>query len=481
MPTENFSAMLQASRDRITDLLASSTGLGRVGSAALRAAGSRGRQSFGEIYDAMNQQRLQSELVLGDMVRADAQLDMQMDQARRAEAMDMVTLAQTLTQGAEPGSMQRLLQHWDAAPEDFSAMEPGERISALISSASEAGIRPAAETFTSGRHIIERDPETGAYRIVFSAPVDRAGSGLPQTTGLPEGYMWGQDEAGNAVAMRIPGLDGVEDTPFRLLTPEEVAASGLPPGTVAQMDEEGRITVVDQTQRVEITPTGQARRVDEVAGTVAGVPIGYTPPPTTPVDRPLLGDVSVFGGVAPVGEALEQFTFGAFGSDEERNTARQNFRLLREDLIAAFARSDRPSNYAQQRVEELLPSSGVFESQAHAYDQLAATYRDLEREVADDTAIINNPLATPEMQGEAQQRVMAAQRAMAQIGDPSQFPRPGSVQGEPTSTAAETWAQIRNAPSGIGQQVWEGLSGPERADLVSAWPNMTARERELFQ
>jgi hypothetical protein len=205
----DFREALAASRDRITAMLAESSPLQRVGSAALRAYGSSGRQSFGELMEASNQQLLQNEMAMGDMLRADRSMELQENQARRAEAMDMVDLATTLTQGAEPGSMQRLLQYWDEQPEDFSQMEAGDRISALISSASGAGIRPATERFQSGRHIIERDPVTGAYNIVFSTPQDvAAGSGLPQTTGLPDGYMWGRDENGQAVAMPIPGLEG---------------------------------------------------------------------------------------------------------------------------------------------------------------------------------------------------------------------------------------------------------------------------------
>lgn len=258
----------------------------------------------------------------------------------------------------------------------------------------------------------------------------------------------------------------------RTLTPEEAQAAGFPPGTVVQERPDGGFDVkfepssdddtrtqkianlvpqimerdnlsladartkaaniVDGNIRIEIVPNlGLAREVNEVTGEVREIQIdpdqdgagGQTKRSRTPV----LSDVSRFGGTAPVGEAVEKFTFGAFGSNEERNQQRQRYRILRETVVDAFSRSGRPSNFAQQRVEELLPSSGVFESPARAFDQLSTMHETLQDNVAEDRQIAANPNLPQKERAEAQGRILKAERAMAMIGDPTKFPRPGSL------------------------------------------------------
>jgi hypothetical protein len=467
-------------------MLAESSPLQRVGSAALRAYGSSGRQSFGELMEASNQQLLQNEMAAGDMLRQDAQIEMQMSASQRAEAMDMVTLAQTLTQGAEPGSMQRLLQHWEEAPEDFSQMEAGDRISALISSASGAGIRPAAETFTSGRHIIERDPETGQYRIAFSAPVDRpAGSGLPQTTGLPEGWMWGRDEAGNATAMRIPGLEGGTEMPYRVLTDQEVTQYGLVPGTVYQMDDEGKITTVDDTMRMEVVPeTGAVRALDLVTGTATEVPIGSVTPPAAPppVTGPTIYDLIGREEVAGIGSALTETwaqtggqVFGVGPETQETIEARQYVTSAVQELVRALSVNDRFPVAEMERIREEV---NIEPSMWDSAESAQASARGLDRALRDrlasaeaDAANTALPQATREAQAS---NASAIRNFLTRLGVPQ-----GAAQGTPT--AAEAWAEIRNAPPGVGQTVWDGMDAQQRADVMRAWPNMTEAERALFQ
>jgi len=278
---------------------------------------------------------------------------------------------------------------------------------------------------------------------------------------------------------------------FRLLTVDEIASRGLPDGTVVQVNEESNEVKIlfspsaDQNNmdarianlvsrgyhpdlandiargNVELVISdalGVARLINKLTNTVTeiplqslmngGLPEGYVPQganqsggqplvseevvvDTTPDGSlTILSDVSRFGGEAVVGEAIQKFSFGLIGDNEERNRQRQRYRLLREILVDAWSRSSRPSDFAQKRIEELLPSQGVFESAAGAYDKLVTVREHILSDLDYDEAIAGDPNMPQKERTEARGRIISANRALAMIGDPAKSPRPGESEGD---------------------------------------------------
>jgi hypothetical protein len=138
----------------------------------------------------------------------------------------------------------------------------------------------------------------------------------------------------------------------------------------------------------------------------------------------ILEEVGFYGPRGAVPETMEKMTFGLFGAEPATMQARQRQRVLRETLLDAFARTGRPSNYAQQRIEELIPSTGVFESPGRAWDAFSVTYNDLSSQLSEDQQIMRDESLPVAMRQEASARTRATQRALRLIGDPSKVPRP---------------------------------------------------------
>lgn len=97
----------------------------------------------------------------------------------------------------------------------------------------EAGIAPPAQvetigdTSNPGAGILQRDPTTGALRQVVA----------PQK---PDHFA----EAEKGRDARAAASTGAGKPQFALMSPEEIAAAGLPVGTVAQKDQRGKINVI---------------------------------------------------------------------------------------------------------------------------------------------------------------------------------------------------------------------------------------------
>lgn len=164
-------------------------------------------------------------------------------------------------------------------------------------------------------------------------------------------------------------------------------------------------------------------------------------------NKPILADVSVYGPKGSLGEAAQRGTFGAYDPGAEQTQQRQRIRLLREKVLDAYARSGRPSNYAQRRVEELLPSTGVFESPSRAYDVMNTLHQEMQQEYQTAQEIYQNPAIPPDQKKEAIATLYATRDVMRDIGDPSQFDRPSpSPDSEPPQIQSmEDW---ENLPSG---------------------------------
>lgn len=156
----------------------------------------------------------------------------------------------------------------------------------------------------------------------------------------------------------------------------------------------------------------------------ASPPGGKSPAPEFP---PILGNVSEYGPGGFLAETAEKATFGYAGVDPKVLQTRQSYRVLRETLLDAYNRSGRPSNYAQQRVEELLPSTGPFESEARAWDSFKVLHGDLSSQLADDREVAGDEKLPVNMRQEASARIRSTERALRMIGNPADFPRPQST------------------------------------------------------
>lgn len=202
--------------------------------------------------------------------------------------------------------------------------------------------------------------------------------------------------------------------------------------------------------------TGNNYLVDTVSGTsrlLTGsgdepAPSSGSSAPGTKEGTPILADVSKYGVSGALPEALERATMGLFGADAATNQQRQRYRLLRERVIDAYSRSSRPSNYSQQRVEELLPDLGAFESPERAWDVLSTLSNELSLQAESDRAVAADNRYPVDMRREAMASATAAERALRMIGDPEQSTRPNTTQ-QPGGGAAPPQAAIdflRNNP-----------------------------------
>lgn len=201
------------------------------------------------------------------------------------------------------------------------------------------------------------------------------------------------------------------------------------------LSREDATKLADGVNRVVANPfDGSTFMVDMATGTrrplrTSGGEEQLRQPELDTVTHPILGDVQFYGPAGRVPEALEKGTAGMFEASPEVLQARQRQRILRETLLDAFARSGRPSNYAQQRVEELLPSMGLFESPARAHDAFTTIRQDLLMQAQEDKAIAGDESLPVAMRQEAAARQRAAARAVRLIGDPERTPRPGATGG----------------------------------------------------
>lgn len=184
---------------------------------------------------------------------------------------------------------------------------------------------------------------------------------------------------------------------------------------------------------VQVVPNqfdGSLSLVDKATGSrrdlrAAAAPTQPAPAPSSDQGQPsILEEVGFYGPRGAVPETMEKVTFGLFGADPGTMQARQRQRVLRETLLDAFARTGRPSNYAQQRIEELIPSTGVFESPGRAWDAFSVTYNDLSSQLSEDQQIMRDESLPVAMRQEASARTRATQRALRLIGDPAKTPRP---------------------------------------------------------
>lgn len=125
-----------------------------------------------------------------------------------------------------------------------------------------------------------------------------------------------------------------------------------------------------------------------------------------------------FGAVFREGVAktIGQVAPGAV--DRETTEARAAIRAIKEKIVRALATSGRPLAIEHKNLGELVPSTGVFESQAHAEATLTEIYNQLSRQAMDDIAYANDMTNARKVRIESAERAKNIQDALREIGVP---------------------------------------------------------------
>jgi len=332
----------------------------------------------------------------------------------------------------------------------------------------QAFAKPSApETKVIDGDIYERDPSGQWVKALDTTPAPKDPTGT-----MAEFEAWKKTNPNGtftdfkrdiAAATRAP--DKPSDRQNRI---DMMVQNGVPPNVATSIATgQYRVTtdafnkspkVVDiATGRVvgELTPE-QAQSVQPPAAAPNQSADPQGAPPQTPTL--LSGVQETYGPGATILDFLGKSTGGVLYSAPEENTrARQKARIFRETMVDAFARSDKPSTYAQKRVEELIPSLGVLEDPVRAWDMLVQTKEELEAGLREDKAILNNRASSIEAQKDAERRIAAKGIALRMIGDPEKSPRPTSS-GSPAPDAPTT-----PAPEGVSADQWRYMTPEERA------------------
>jgi hypothetical protein len=227
---------------------------------------------------------------------------------------------------------------------------------------------------------------------------------------------------------------------------------------------DGRIKVTTDplTGEVNLTnlATGKARKATGVSA-----PAAPTPPELT-VDAPVLpiADASqptetlfdVVGagvGAIPVAKEIMSTTLGQISPGltfSETTKARTKIKGVREALISALAKSGKPPLAEQERLLDLLPSTGIFESPEHAADQLTELYGLLGRQIIEDLAVSNDPSMAKKVREESAMRAQETKNVLRELGTP-----PTPEENIPTINTQEEYDAL---PSGASFLTKSGKS-----------------------
>ncbi len=133
-----------------------------------------------------------------------------------------------------------------------------------------------------------------------------------------------------------------------------------------------------------------------------------------------------------LGQVFEAATF------EETTKARTKIRALSEKLIFALSQSSKPPVVEQLRLMELLPDTGIFESESHARAALTELHSGLSRQLIDDLAVANDSNMSKKARVEAQMRGNAIKNMLRELGNPP------SQEEFPTITTQEEYDALES-------------------------------------
>lgn len=202
------------------------------------------------------------------------------------------------------------------------------------------------------------------------------------------------------------------------------------------LSEEDATAVADGNMKVQTDPlsgqpslvnvaTGVSRPIQETVPDMPPAPASVVEPEITVPNVPEETVFDILGsGVGlqavtkealstTVGQVFEGATF------EETTRARTKIKALSEKLIFALSQSDRPPVIEQTRLMELLPSTGVFESESHARTSLTELHGGLSRQLIDDLAVVNDGSMSKKIRVESQMRAQAIKNMLRELGSPT--------------------------------------------------------------
>lgn len=200
-------------------------------------------------------------------------------------------------------------------------------------------------------------------------------------------------------AMRLQGLSEAEAT--------------------AQVDNQLRYPVDPVSGRLyAIGPGGEARDITpqrapvpmraERGAAMAGQPVAATEAPAEPEEGVTVEEMARATGAVPLAQEAVSRTLGQLSPwfvSQDTAEARTALQGLRNRLVFALSISDRPPVIEQERITQLLPSTGVFESEPRAlavFDQLR---RDLIAVRDADARVINAGAVGPQQERALRARV----------------------------------------------------------------------------
>lgn len=193
--------------------------------------------------------------------------------------------------------------------------------------------------------------------------------------------------------------------------------------------------IVDGRIKVKTDPvTGQNHLVNVATGTSTVITPAVAPPvtpdpavapavpeiPAAPAETAfdMLGEGVGFGAVFKEGLSVTAGQVTEEAAFTETTKARTKIKGLREKLIRALSLSGRPPVVEQERLAEMLPSTGIFESKAHATAQLRELHGALSRQVMEDAAFAKDMGNPKKLRIEAANRVKGITSMLRELGNP---------------------------------------------------------------
>lgn len=151
---------------------------------------------------------------------------------------------------------------------------------------------------------------------------------------------------------------------------------------------------------------------------------GDASPFPSPAGRSGLDDIAASAGGWPV--LKDFFVNRLFGQvapeavDENLAESRAKFQTLRNRLVAALSISGRPPVIEQQRIEDVLPSTGVIESEKNARTILRTLRGELVRQYQADAEDIRAETLPPDVDRDVRRRMQEVRNLIEMLDAPSE-------------------------------------------------------------
>jgi hypothetical protein len=218
-------------------------------------------------------------------------------------------------------------------------------------------LKPKVRHFKEGGLGSLTSKEKAIYAATLAAPLLQAkGKGLaPVASALGEGFAKLPATILSVEKQKGEGLDSVRD-----LTPEEIKARNLPPGTLAQIDSDGKVSIISKPSAEQIKQIQGGKRVRTILSRIGddyyrlGKPVGFADLSRT---KAMLGKIT--------GSQYAK-DYGAFKSRIQQATS-----FITQAISGAAV-----SEQEAKRITKLIPQVGdteaTFEAKLNALDSYFA-------------------------------------------------------------------------------------------------------------